>query len=117
MATTYTSNYHLGKQTDKADKFNMTVITDNMDIIDAALADKEDKPEAATAQISNTTLEEFFSGTMTGELAAEITGSSAAYGIVRAYTLDTSVYMQIAEVIDGTRLTRSCTSGSWSSWA
>ena len=116
MATTYTSNYHLGKQTDKADKFNMTVITDNMDIIDAALADKEDKPEAATAQISNTTLEEFFSGTMTGELAAEITGSSAAYGIVRAYTLDTSVYMQIAEVIDGTRLTRSCTSGSWSSW-
>ena len=117
MATTYTSNYHLGKQTDKADKFNMTVITDNMDIIDAALADKEDKPEAATAQISNTTLEEFFSGTMTGELAAEITGSSAAYGIVRAYTLDTSVYMQIAEVIDGTRLTRSYTSGSWNSWA
>ena len=95
----------------------MTLITDNMDIIDAALADKEDKPEAATAQISNTTLEEFFSGTMTGELAAEITGSSAAYGIVRAYTLDTSVYMQIAEVIDGTRLTRSYTSGSWSSWA
>lgn len=117
MATTYTPNYHLGKQTDKADKFNMTIITDDMDIIDAALADKEEKPQAATAQITNTTLEEFFAGTMTGELAAEITGSSAAYGIVRAYTLDTSVYMQIAEVIDGTRLTRSYTSDSWSSWA
>lgn len=117
MATTYTPNYHLGKQTDKADKFNMTILTDNMDIIDEALAGKEEKPQAATAEIDNTALDEFYNGTMTGELAAEITGSSAAYGIVRAYTLDTSVYMQIAEVIDGTRLTRSYASGSWSSWA
>lgn len=37
MSTTYTTNYHLGKQTDTSDNFDMSVITDNMDIIDAAL--------------------------------------------------------------------------------
>lgn len=37
MSTTYTTNYHLGKQTDINDNFNMTVITDNMDIIDGQM--------------------------------------------------------------------------------
>ena len=39
MATTYTENYNLGKQENHYDKFDMTVIIDNMDKIDAALAD------------------------------------------------------------------------------
>lgn len=37
MATTYTPNYHLGKQTDENDTFDMSVITDNMDTIDSAM--------------------------------------------------------------------------------
>ncbi len=41
MATTYTQYYNLGKQTDHADKFDMTVITDNADKIDTALHDHD----------------------------------------------------------------------------
>ena len=37
MATTYTTNYNLGKQENHADKFDMDVLTDNADKIDAAL--------------------------------------------------------------------------------
>ena len=37
MATTYTPNYNLGKQTDVNDLFDMSVITDNMDKIDTAM--------------------------------------------------------------------------------
>lgn len=41
MSTTYTTNYHLGKQEDTSDNFNMSVITENMDIIDTALSGKQ----------------------------------------------------------------------------
>ncbi len=55
MATTYTSNYNLGKQEDKNDNFSMDVITENMDKIDAALSSHEldtDNPHGVTkAQI------------------------------------------------------------------
>jgi len=40
MAVTYTENYNLGKQENHADKFDMTVITENMDKIDKALSEK-----------------------------------------------------------------------------
>lgn len=43
MATTFTPNYNLGMQKDHADKFDMDVITDNMEIIDTALSNKQDK--------------------------------------------------------------------------
>ena len=42
MATTYTTNYNLGKQEDHANKFDMDVITDNMDVIDGALKTNAD---------------------------------------------------------------------------
>lgn len=45
MSTTYTPNYNLGKQTDHADKFDMTVITDNADKIDAALHNHDEELE------------------------------------------------------------------------
>ena len=45
MATTYTENYNLGKQEDHNDKFDMSVITGNMDIIDSVLAEKSDAAE------------------------------------------------------------------------
>jgi hypothetical protein len=37
VSTTYTTNYNLGKQTDTSDNFDMSVITDNMDIIDTQM--------------------------------------------------------------------------------
>lgn len=49
MATTYTPNYHLGKQEDRSDKFVMKIITDNMDIIDEQLKATDDKATAAAA--------------------------------------------------------------------
>lgn len=49
MATTYTPNYHLGKQEDRSDKFVMKVITDNMDVIDEQLKATDDKATAAAA--------------------------------------------------------------------
>ena len=41
MATTYTPNYNLGKQTNANDTFDMSVITDNMDKIDTAMNDNK----------------------------------------------------------------------------
>ena len=46
MATTYTENYHLGKQENHADKFRMDVITANMDIIDEQMKNNEDEIES-----------------------------------------------------------------------
>ena len=50
MATTYTPNYHLGKQTDPNDNFDMSVITANMDTIDSQM--KTNADNIATAQQS-----------------------------------------------------------------
>jgi hypothetical protein len=121
MATTYTPNYNLGKQEDYSDKFDMSVITDDMDIIDAQMKANADAAAAVTptvesSTIDNTALASFYSGIKAGELAAEITGSSAEYGIVRAYMLSETESMQIAEAVDGTRKTRYYTSSAWSSW-
>ena len=41
MATTYTPNYNLGKQTDVNDLFSMSVITGNMDKIDTQMKKAE----------------------------------------------------------------------------
>lgn len=50
MATTYTQNYGLGKQEDHSDKFDMSVITANADIIDRELKSQQNqlntKPDA-----------------------------------------------------------------------
>ena len=56
MATTYTSNYNLGKQEDKNDNFSMDVITENMDKLDAALMTKEDNlPQEQKDKLATTT--------------------------------------------------------------
>ena len=113
MATTYTDNFHLGMQESTADKFKMSVITDDMKIIDAALG-KSVPSELET--ISNTTIAELFEGTRCGVIGTDITGlSDNTYGLVRAYKLAEGVYMQIAEY--SSRKTRYYTSGSWGSWA
>lgn len=122
MATTYTTNYNLGKQEDSSDKFNMKVITDNMDTIDSQLKANADAaaavtPDVSSSTISNSTLEDVFSGTVAGGLASEITGGSGViYGIVRAYMVTDSDAMQIAETVTGLRKTRYYTSAAWGSW-
>ena len=56
MATTYTSNYNLGKQEDKNDNFSMDVITENMDKLDAALMSKENNlPQEQKDKLATTT--------------------------------------------------------------
>ena len=51
MSTTYTPNYNLGKQEDHADKFDMSVITENADKLDTALHEQaEDISEVQNAQ-------------------------------------------------------------------
>jgi hypothetical protein len=42
MSTSYTENYHLGKQENYEDEFNMGVITNNMDIIDSVIKSLSD---------------------------------------------------------------------------
>jgi hypothetical protein len=56
MSTTYTTNYHLGKQEDTSDNFNMSVITDNMDTIDSVLGNKSDKSSTYTKTEVDTAL-------------------------------------------------------------
>lgn len=54
MSTTYTPHYNLGKQEDHADKFDMSVITENMDKLDTALYEQaEDIAEADTAEAAD----------------------------------------------------------------
>lgn len=116
MATTYTEKFHLGMQTDTSDKFDMSVITDNMPIIDTALSKTV---PAISSTIDNAALENIGEGVVTGVISAEITGDSDMYGIVRAYSVNAELaaYMQICELWNGTRLTRHYLNGSWSSWA
>lgn len=61
MATEYTPNYNLGKQTDFTDKFDMSVINENADIIDNALKKHDTKLSELegklTAAISENTAE------------------------------------------------------------
>lgn len=125
MATTYTEYYHLGKQEDTSDKFLMSVITDDMDAIDTALHDNAVAIATVQTDISSTTitetvLEDVTDAVLAGTIDSSIHGTSDTPGVVRAYTLNkasgSEVYMQIAEFIDGTRKTRSYSSGAWGSW-
>lgn len=56
MSTTYTTNYHLGKQEDTSDNFNMSVITANMDTIDTVLGNKADNSTTYTKTEVDTSL-------------------------------------------------------------
>ena len=120
---TYTPYYNLGKQEDLTDKFDMSVITDNADKIDTALHGLSEDitavtPSTATAAITTASLEAFYEGTKTGELDTDITGGAAAMGgVVRAYKYSDTDVIQIAEAIDGTRVTRYYTGSAWSNWA
>ena len=105
-------NFNLPADDDYA---SQTPFNDNFTELDAILFDVV--PQMAESTIDNTALASFFEGTMTGELAAEITGSSALAGVVRAYKTSSTDSIQIAEAIDGTRKTRYYSSSTWSAWA
>lgn len=116
-----TTNYHFTLPAD-SDPASQTPYNENFTSLDTILKTQADgitavTPTVSTASIDNTALASFFEGTMTGELAAEITGSSALAGVVRAYKTSSTDSIQIAEAIDGTRKTRYYTSSTWSSWA
>lgn len=74
MATTYTTNYNLGKQENHADKFDMDVITDNADKIDAALTAKADKSTTYTKTEVDTALSGKQATLTTEQLAAVNSG-------------------------------------------
>ena len=62
MATTYTTNYNLGKQENHADKFDMDVITDNADKIDAALTGLQSSIDGKQATLTTAQLAAVNSG-------------------------------------------------------
>ena len=78
MATTYTTNYNLGKQENHADKFDMDVITDNADKIDAALTAKADKSTTYTKTEVDTALSGKQATLTTEQLAAVNSGVTSA---------------------------------------
>ena len=87
MSTTYTENYHFGKQENKADKFDMSVITDNMDAIDHYLKQNADGI-ADVSRVFNAMLSE-----LTDRVAAlEVSGGGGNYSITVLwdYTTDNS---------------------------
>lgn len=69
MATTYTTNYNLGKQENHADKFDMDVITDNADKIDAALAGLQSGIDGKQAALSPEQLAAVNSGVTSTDVA------------------------------------------------
>lgn len=127
MATTYTTNYHLGKQTDHGDKFDMSVITDNMDIIDAQMKTNNRIgdyciPQTVEHLITSSDISLFHSGIMYGQFSTDATGlTTSRYGILRAYNYrpdvtDVLYIIQVLELPDiGTILMRR-KDYSWSAW-
>lgn len=62
MSTTYTPNYHLGKQENRADRLDMGIVAANMDTIDAQLKATDDKANAKQAALSSAQLAAVNSG-------------------------------------------------------
>lgn len=116
-----TTNYHFTLPTD-GDPVDQTPFNTNFTIIDGLLKANADgiaavTPTRSTATITSASLETTFEGTIAGELDTDITGGAAAMGgVVRAYKYSNSDVIQIAEAIDGTRVTRYFTNSTWSIW-
>ena len=69
MATTYTTNYNLGKQENHADKFDMDVLTDNADKIDAALTGLQSGIDGKQAALTTEQLAAVNSGITSTDVA------------------------------------------------
>lgn len=110
---TKTTNYKFNLPADD-DYASQTPFNQNFTELDTLLVSAI--PAVKTTTIDNAALAALFEGIVTGELAVEITGGSAAAGVVRAYKTNSTDSIQIAEAIDGTRKTRYYTSSAWSSW-
>lgn len=78
MSTSYTTNYHLGKQLNHSDYFDMDVITDNMDTIDSALKSNADNISATSSTVSGhtTSISELQSSieTLSSDVSSSISG-------------------------------------------
>lgn len=97
MSTTYTTNYHLGKQTDTSDTFDMSVITDNMDIIDTQM--KSNKNNILSIQSNVESIENDYS-----KLIDSYSGYVDASGIIHE-DLRGRHYTNLIPVVSGTLIT------------
>lgn len=117
-----TVNYHFTLPLD-SEPVSQVPFNDNFSSIDGLLKTNADgiaavTPTRSTATITTASLATFYEGTIAGELDTDITGGAAAVGgVVRAYKYSGTDSIQIAEAIDGTRVTRYYTSSTWSNWA
>lgn len=116
-----TVNYHFTLPLD-SEPVSQGPFNENFSSIDELLKTNADgiaavTPTRPTATITSASLETTFEGTIAGELDTDITGGAAAMGgVVRAYKYSNSDVIQIAEAIDGTRVTRYFTNSTWSIW-
>ena len=98
MATTYTTNYNLGKQENHADKFDMDVITDNADKIDAALTGLQSSIDGKQAALTTAQLAAVNSGITSTDVEQIGTNknnisSLRAYGGLKNYaTINNGTY-------------------------
>ena len=117
-----TVNYHFTLPLD-SEPVSQGPFNDNFSSIDGLIKTNADgiaavTPTKSTSTITTASLATFFEGTIAGELGTDITGGAAAMGgVVRAYKYSDTDAIQIAEAIDGTRVTRYYTGSAWSNWA
>lgn len=78
MATTYTENYHLGKQNNINDLFQMSVITGNMDIIDSLIKSANDAISATASTVEGHTTSIETLDSAVGGLTTDVGGLTAS---------------------------------------
>lgn len=84
MATTYTTNYNLGKQENHADKFDMDVITDNADKIDAALTGLQSSIDGKQATLTTAQLAAVNSGVTSADVEQITTNKNNISSLYKA---------------------------------
>lgn len=94
MATTYTTNYNLGKQENHADKFDMDVITNNADKIDAALTGLQSGIDGKQATLTTDQLAAVNSGITAEKLAQDENNIlfNAQQGVTNVATVTSGTY-------------------------
>lgn len=117
MSTTYTTNYHLGKQTDTSDNFDMSVITDNMDIIDTQMKSNETNILSNKKDFLDVTgyiKPNIFDNQLTSKTQNGITFTvNADKSVTVSGTATANVYIQqYINIPAGTYLVSGCTGGS-----
>lgn len=101
MATTYTTNYNLGKQENHADKFDMDVITDNADKIDAALTGLQSGIDGKQAALTTEQLAAVNSGITDADVAQIGVNKNNILSLQRAHASQTFVFSDLTWTATG----------------